>query len=158
MAEAGDGVCERKHGGRARASGSAAETVVVTRTASQGCGRRPHLTSAAQEARLVVEEATTVRGGAAGACGAVFDVRRLAGGVRRCSGPTCRQRLSGGEHRCVSRGLAGGERRVKTQLGLSRTDNDEWLPGESPVLGSFEPPTDGGGSFPSLLSLETSAL
>nr|BAC75579.1 hypothetical protein [Oryza sativa Japonica Group] len=77
MAEAGDGVCERKHGGRARASGSAVETVVV--------------------------------------------------------------RLSGGEHRCVSRGLAG-----------------EWLPGESPVLGSFEPPTDGGGSFPSLLSLETS--
>nr|BAD27636.1 hypothetical protein [Oryza sativa Japonica Group] len=28
------------------------------------------------------------------------------------------------EHRCVSRAFAGGERRVKTQSGLGRTDND----------------------------------
>nr|BAD09748.1 hypothetical protein [Oryza sativa Japonica Group] len=28
------------------------------------------------------------------------------------------------EHRCVSRGLAGDELRVKTQPGLGRTDND----------------------------------
>ncbi len=26
---------------------------------------------------------------------------------------------------CVSRGFAGGERRVKTQSGLGRTDNDD---------------------------------
>uniref|UniRef100_A0A0D3H0K8 Uncharacterized protein n=1 Tax=Oryza barthii TaxID=65489 RepID=A0A0D3H0K8_9ORYZ len=51
------------------------------------------------------------------------------------------------EHRCVSRGLAGGERPVKTQPGLGWTDNNGsfpllralscclipqgWLPGES---------------------------
>ncbi len=58
------------------------------------------------------------------------------------------------EHWCVSRGFAGGERRVKTQPGLGRTDNDEfpllralsccltpqgWLPGESPVLAPLSP-------------------
>ncbi|BAT06075.1 Os08g0497200 [Oryza sativa Japonica Group] len=52
----------------------------------------------AREARpaVAVEEATSERGGAAGGCGAVFGARRLAGGGRRCSSPTCRQRLSGG--------------------------------------------------------------
>uniref|UniRef100_A0A0E0CI99 Uncharacterized protein n=1 Tax=Oryza meridionalis TaxID=40149 RepID=A0A0E0CI99_9ORYZ len=36
---------------------------------------------------------------------------------RRCSGPTCQQRLSGGD-----------ERRVKTQPGLCRTDNNGSFP------------------------------
>ncbi len=50
----------------------------------------------AREARPAVGEATSVRGGAAGGCGAVFGARRLAGGGRRCRGPICRQSLSGG--------------------------------------------------------------
>uniref|UniRef100_A0A0E0NWW2 Uncharacterized protein n=1 Tax=Oryza rufipogon TaxID=4529 RepID=A0A0E0NWW2_ORYRU len=37
-------------------------------------------------------------------------------GGRDCGG--------GGDHRCVSRGFAAGERWVKTQSGLGRTDND----------------------------------
>nr|AAR87157.1 hypothetical protein [Oryza sativa Japonica Group]ABF96765.1 hypothetical protein LOC_Os03g31700 [Oryza sativa Japonica Group] len=49
-----------------------------------------------REARPAVEEATLVRGGAAGGCGAVFGARRLASGGRRCRGPTYQQRLSGG--------------------------------------------------------------
>nr|ABA98061.1 hypothetical protein LOC_Os12g26300 [Oryza sativa Japonica Group] len=48
------------------------------------------------ETRPVVEEATLVRGGAAGGCGVVYGKRRLAGRGRRCSGPTYRQRLSDG--------------------------------------------------------------
>ncbi|BAS93867.1 Os05g0393475 [Oryza sativa Japonica Group] len=40
----------------------------------------------AREARPAVEEATSVRGGAAGGCGAVFGARRLAGGGIR-AGP-----------------------------------------------------------------------
>ncbi|EEC66768.1 hypothetical protein OsI_33150 [Oryza sativa Indica Group] len=32
------------------------------------------------------------------------------------------------EHRCVSRGFAGGERQVKTQSGLCQTDNDGSFP------------------------------
>uniref|UniRef100_A0A0E0QKB4 Uncharacterized protein n=1 Tax=Oryza rufipogon TaxID=4529 RepID=A0A0E0QKB4_ORYRU len=59
------------------------------------------------------------------------------------------------EHRCVSRGLAGDELRVKTQPGLGRTDNDGsfpllralscrlipqgWLPSESPILALLSP-------------------
>jgi hypothetical protein len=62
------------------------------------------------------------------------------------------------EHRCVSRGLASGERQVKTQPGLGRTDNDRarvsfpllrvlscrltpqgWLPGESLVFSLLKP-------------------
>uniref|UniRef100_A0A0E0J0D5 Uncharacterized protein n=1 Tax=Oryza nivara TaxID=4536 RepID=A0A0E0J0D5_ORYNI len=86
------------------------------------------------EARSVVKEATTMQGGAAGGCGAVFGARRLASGGRQCSG------------------LAGDERRVKTQPVLGQTDND----GRKPSLGSFESLTDGGGGFLSLLSLETS--
>uniref|UniRef100_A0A0D9ZTN0 Uncharacterized protein n=1 Tax=Oryza glumipatula TaxID=40148 RepID=A0A0D9ZTN0_9ORYZ len=31
-------------------------------------------------------------------------------------------------HRCVSRGFAGGERRMKTQSGHGRTDNDSSFP------------------------------
>jgi hypothetical protein len=50
----------------------------------------------AREARPAVEEVTSVRGGATGGCGAVFGAQRLAGGGRRCRGPTCRQSLSGG--------------------------------------------------------------
>ncbi len=49
-----------------------------------------------REARLAVEEASSVRGGAAGGCGVVFGARRLAGWGRRYSGPTWRLRLSGG--------------------------------------------------------------
>uniref|UniRef100_I1PCI2 Uncharacterized protein n=1 Tax=Oryza glaberrima TaxID=4538 RepID=I1PCI2_ORYGL len=54
------------------------------------------LRSGGGEARPAVEEATLVRGGAAGGCGAVFGARRLASGGRRCRGPTYQQRLSGG--------------------------------------------------------------
>uniref|UniRef100_A0A0E0IDS7 Uncharacterized protein n=1 Tax=Oryza nivara TaxID=4536 RepID=A0A0E0IDS7_ORYNI len=64
-----------------------------------GRGRRPHLTGVAAiggGSEVSLEEATSERGGAAGGCGAVFGARRLAGGGRRCSSPTCRQRLSGG--------------------------------------------------------------
>ncbi len=49
-----------------------------------------------REAWPAVEKATSERGGAANECGVVFGTRRLAGGGRRCSGPTCWQRLSGG--------------------------------------------------------------
>ncbi|BAS93306.1 Os05g0313298 [Oryza sativa Japonica Group] len=40
-----------------------------------------------REAQPAVEEATSVRGGAAGGCGAVFDARRLAGGGASVQGP-----------------------------------------------------------------------
>ncbi|EEC73973.1 hypothetical protein OsI_08876 [Oryza sativa Indica Group] len=43
-----------------------------------------------REARPAVEETTSMRGGAAGGCGAVFGARRLAGGGRQCRGPVCR--------------------------------------------------------------------
>uniref|UniRef100_A0A0D3F728 Uncharacterized protein n=1 Tax=Oryza barthii TaxID=65489 RepID=A0A0D3F728_9ORYZ len=56
--------------------------------------------------------------------------------------------------------------RVKTQPGFGRTDNDGSFPLPRALschlipqgLGSFEPLTDGGSGFPSLLSLETSAF
>uniref|UniRef100_A0A0D3GSW5 Uncharacterized protein n=1 Tax=Oryza barthii TaxID=65489 RepID=A0A0D3GSW5_9ORYZ len=71
---------------------------------------------------------------------------------RRCSGSTCQQRLSG-EHRCVSRELAGDERWVKTQPGLAgpttmfplqralscRLIPQGCLPGENPVLALLSP-------------------
>jgi hypothetical protein len=69
------------------------------------------------------------------------------------------------EHRGASRGLAGGERRVKTQPSLGRAGNDDarsvipllralscrliprvWTLGESPVSVLFETLTDDGGS------------
>uniref|UniRef100_A0A0E0I0P2 Uncharacterized protein n=1 Tax=Oryza nivara TaxID=4536 RepID=A0A0E0I0P2_ORYNI len=141
MAEASDSVCERRHGGRARASGSAAETVVVLR-----------VWQTATSDRRGARGATSGGGGDYGArrsCQCVWRGLRRAKAGRR-GAPVQWSHMSAEVEWC--RGLAGGERRVKTQLGLSRTDND----GESPVLGSFEPPTDGGGGFPSLLSLETS--
>uniref|UniRef100_A0A0E0CU88 DUF834 domain-containing protein n=1 Tax=Oryza meridionalis TaxID=40149 RepID=A0A0E0CU88_9ORYZ len=59
--------------------------------------RRQRWPARRDEARPVVIEAGTVRGGgAAGGCDVVYDARRLAGGRRRCSGPTRRQRLDGG--------------------------------------------------------------
>uniref|UniRef100_A0A0E0G970 Uncharacterized protein n=1 Tax=Oryza nivara TaxID=4536 RepID=A0A0E0G970_ORYNI len=105
------------------------------------------------EARPTVKVATTVREGAASRCGAVFGTRRLAGRGCRCSGPTCRQRLS--DSGASIRGLVSDEQRVKTQPGFGRTDNDGsfplpralschlipqgWLPGESPVLALLSP-------------------
>uniref|UniRef100_A0A0E0NH65 Uncharacterized protein n=1 Tax=Oryza rufipogon TaxID=4529 RepID=A0A0E0NH65_ORYRU len=111
----------------------------------------------------MVKVATTVRGGAASGCGAVFGTRRLAGRGCRCSGPTCRQRLSDGG--ASIRGLASDEQPVKTQPGFGRTDNDGsfplpralschlipqgWLPGESPWVGNLT------GHFPQLPSRQT---
>src|SRR5512144_696991 len=79
-----------------------------------------------REARPAVEEATSVRGGAAGGCGAVFGARRLAGGGRRCRGPTCRQSLSGGgasvHHPWSRRWRATGE-----NLARPWPDRQRWL-------------------------------
>uniref|UniRef100_A0A0E0HED5 Uncharacterized protein n=1 Tax=Oryza nivara TaxID=4536 RepID=A0A0E0HED5_ORYNI len=70
------------------------------------------------EPRPVVKETTTVQGAAGG----------LAGGGRRCSGPTCQQSLNSGGASVHQRGLAGGEQRVKTQPGLGRANNDGSFP------------------------------
>uniref|UniRef100_A0A0E0FPT4 Uncharacterized protein n=1 Tax=Oryza nivara TaxID=4536 RepID=A0A0E0FPT4_ORYNI len=85
-------------------------------------------------------------------------------GGHRCSGPTCQQRLSGGG------ALVRDERQVKTQPSLGRTDKLWFIPPPEGVVVPSHPSrvkaqswlfcvperTDGGGGFPSLLSLETS--
>uniref|UniRef100_A0A0E0J345 Uncharacterized protein n=1 Tax=Oryza nivara TaxID=4536 RepID=A0A0E0J345_ORYNI len=58
--------------------------------------RQRRRTTQRDEARLVVTEAGTVQGGAAGGCGAVYGAQRQADRGCRCNGPTCRQRLDDG--------------------------------------------------------------
>uniref|UniRef100_A0A0E0E240 DUF834 domain-containing protein n=1 Tax=Oryza meridionalis TaxID=40149 RepID=A0A0E0E240_9ORYZ len=124
-------------------------------------------TGLAREARPVVKEAGVARGGAAGGKRRRSRCKEeLPVDVARSSAHECWP--VGGvdvvvphvgravvEHRYDSRGLVGNERRVKTQPGLGRTDNDGsfpllkvlscrlipqgWLLGESPVLALLSP-------------------
>ena len=118
------------------------------------------------EALPAVEEASTVRrGGASGGFSLVYGARRLAGEGAGAVVPCAGRSLTVVGHR-ASRGLAGGERRVKTQPGLTLAGNDDvrsvipllrelscrlipqvWMSGESPVSVLFETLTDSGGGI-----------